>query len=145
MQSGRRRASFRQAVCYTGFCLRSGRLFTVPKLTIRPLNVEIDAPEGETIMGAAQAQGYYWPTTCGGEGRCTSCACMVVRGMEHLSPRGRSEERVLSEERGPSVLQGPTRLACQARVHGGDIEVEKIGVRPPLSQDASLHQVEPGD
>ena len=41
----------------------------MPKVTVRPLAIEFDAPEGETIMGAAQAAGYYWPTTCGGEGR----------------------------------------------------------------------------
>ena len=60
------------------------------KVTVLPLNIELDVAEDETIMGAAQRDGYYWPTTCGGEGRCTSCACTVVSGMEHLSPRGRS-------------------------------------------------------
>ncbi|OGO51187.1 MAG: hypothetical protein A2148_08945 [Chloroflexi bacterium RBG_16_68_14] len=109
----------------------------MPKLTIRPLNVEIEAPEGATIMAAAQAQGYYWPTTCGGEGRCTTCACLVLRGMEHLSPRGRTEERVLVEERGRQVLEQPVRLACQARVHGGDVDVEKPGVRLPFALSPS--------
>jgi 2Fe-2S ferredoxin len=108
----------------------------MPKLTIRPLDVEFEVSDGATIMGAAQDQGYYWPTTCGGEGRCTTCACVVVSGMEHLSPRGRSEERVLTEERGPRVLDGPLRLACQAHVHG-DVEVEKIGVRLPFSLSSS--------
>jgi 2Fe-2S ferredoxin len=99
--------------------------------------VEIDVPEGETIMGAALAQGYYWPTTCGGEGRCTTCACVVVKGMEHLSPRGRAEARTLSEERGPDVLAQPLRLACQARAYG-DVELEKPGVKPPLAGRPAL-------
>jgi len=107
----------------------------MPKVTVRPLDIEFDAPEGETIMSAAQAAGYYWPTTCGGEGRCTTCLCVVVAGMERLSPRGRSESKVLAEERGPAVLQQPLRLACQARVYG-DVEVEKPGVRLPLSASA---------
>jgi 2Fe-2S ferredoxin len=107
----------------------------MPKVTVRPLNIEFDAPEGDTIMGAAQASGYYWPTTCGGEGRCTTCLCVVLDGMERLSPRGRSESKVLVEERGPAVLQQPLRLACQARVYG-DVEVEKPGVRLPLSASA---------
>lgn len=100
----------------------------MPKVTIRPKNIVVEAPEGTTIMEAAQLAGYYWPTTCGGEGRCTTCACVIVSGMERLSPRGRSEERVLAEERGPSVLEQPVRLACQAQLHG-DVEVEKPGVR----------------
>jgi 2Fe-2S ferredoxin len=104
----------------------------MPKVRVMPLDVDIEVPEGHTLMGAAQAQGYYWPTTCGGEGRCTTCACTVVRGMEHLSPRGRSEERVLADERGPKVLELPVRLACQTQVYG-DAEVEKPGVRLPLT------------
>ncbi len=104
----------------------------MPNVRLLPLDVAYEAPEGDTIMEAAQRHGYYWPTTCGGEGRCTTCACLVVSGMEHLSPRGRSEERVLTEERGPAVLQTALRLACQARVYG-DVEVEKAGVRLPFA------------
>lgn len=102
----------------------------MPKVTILPLGVDIEIAEGESLMGAAEALGYYWPTTCGGEGRCTTCACIVVKGMDRLSPRGRSEERVLVEERGPKVLEQPVRLACQTQVYG-DVQVEKPGVRPP--------------
>jgi len=117
----------------------------MPKVTIRPLDIEIEAPAGVTIMGAAQAKGYYWPTTCGGEGRCTTCACVVLSGMERLSPRGRSEERVLVEERGPNVLGEPVRLACQAHVYG-DVEVEKPGVRRPFSsRTSSLAFAEPSE
>lgn len=108
----------------------------MPKVTVRPLDIEFEAPEGETIMGAAQALGYYWPTTCGGDGRCTTCACLVLSGIERLSPRGRSESRVLSDERGPSVLEQPVRLACQARIYG-DVVVEKPGVRLPFVLRAS--------
>ena len=109
----------------------------MPKVTIQPLNLTLEAEDGATIMDAAWAHGLYWPTTCGGEGRCTTCACLVLEGMEHLSPRGRSEERVLVEERGPRVLQQPLRLACQARLGPGDVVVEKPGVRPPLSTGAA--------
>ena len=108
----------------------------MPKVTILSLGVEIEVPEGATLMGAVEAQGYYWPTTCGGEGRCTTCACRVVSGMEHLSPRGRSEERVLVEERGPRVLEEPVRLACQVQVFG-DVRVEKAGVRLASPLDAT--------
>ena len=108
----------------------------MPKVTIRPLDIEFEAPEGETIMGAAQKQGYYWPTTCGGEGRCTTCACVVIEGMDQLSERGRFEAKVLTEERGQAILGTSIRLACQAHVYG-DVVVEKAGVRLPSESRTS--------
>ncbi|MEX2245054.1 MAG: 2Fe-2S iron-sulfur cluster-binding protein [Dehalococcoidia bacterium] len=103
----------------------------MPTIRILPLDVEIEAGKDATVMGAAQARGYYWPTTCGGEGRCTTCACEVIDGAGALSPMGRAEERTLVEERGPSVLGSAVRLACQARIVTAEarITVRKAGVR----------------
>jgi 2Fe-2S ferredoxin len=109
----------------------------MPTIRVLPLDVEIDANEGETVMGAAERAGYYWPTTCGGEARCTTCACEMVAGEGGLTSMGRAERRALVAERGGSVLSKPIRLACQARVTGShDVTVEKHGVRRPL--DASV-------
>ncbi len=103
------------------------------RIRIVPLDVEIEAADDTTVMGAAQALGYYWPTTCGGEGRCTTCACEVLEGATALSRMGRAEEQTLVSERGPSVLRTTWRLACQARIHGDvTVTVQKPGVRPPL-------------
>lgn len=102
----------------------------MPKIHLLPLDVQIEAGDGDTVMGAAQALGYYWPTTCGGEGRCTTCACDVVEHAEALSEMGRSERNSLVAERGEGVLLTAVRLACQARLHG-DVTVRKIGVRAP--------------
>ncbi len=100
-------------------------------IRVLPLDVAIEAVDGATIMAAAQAAGYYWPTTCGGEGRCTTCACDVIEGAASLSDMGRSERTSLVYERGESVLRTSTRLACQARVSGtADVVVRKPGVRP---------------
>ena len=43
-------------------------------IRILPLDVELESGDDATIMGTAQALGYYWPTTCNGEARCTTCA-----------------------------------------------------------------------
>ncbi len=105
------------------------------EIRILPLDVVIEAADDATVMGAAQALGYYWPTTCGGEGRCTTCACEIVEGAASLTPMGRAEERSLVYERGEGVLKTPVRLACQVRVIGGrgiTVTVRKPGVRPPL-------------
>ena len=110
----------------------------MPKITIRPLNLTIEAPDGATIMQAAWDSGLYWPTTCGGQGICTSCACSVDEGAENLEPMGRSELRTLADELGEAAVQKRRlRLACQARLHG-DVSVTKTGVRPARSSALTL-------
>lgn len=101
----------------------------MPKITIDPLGLTIEAEEGVTIMEAAWAQGLYWPTTCGGQGICTSCACSVEEGQDNLEPMGRSERKTLASEFSEATIQQRRlRLACQARIRG-DIRVSKRGVR----------------
>jgi ferredoxin, 2Fe-2S len=95
---------------------------------ILPLDVSVDAAEGSSIMEAANAAGLYWPTTCGGQGICTTCAATIISGAENLSEVGRSERRSLLEGRGPSALSSGLRLCCQARVYGA-VQVRKPGVR----------------
>lgn len=99
------------------------------KVTVLPDNIEFEANSGETVMGAAIAQGLYWPTTCGGQGLCTTCMTEVVRGGENLLEMGRSERKTLVAERGEAALRAPLRLACQAIVLKGPVVVIKLGVR----------------
>lgn len=102
----------------------------MPKVTILPLERVIEAEEGTTIMEAAHEHGLYWPTTCGGQGICTSCACTVEEGEDNLEPMGRSELKTLAEELGEAAVRSRRlRLACQARTRG-DVTVRKLGVRP---------------
>ena len=100
----------------------------MPTVTVQPMAIVLEARPQDTIMAAAQAQDYYWPTTCGGEGRCSTCALTVVNGGENLTEMGRSERKTIEAELGPSALARGVRLACQARVLG-DVEVLKPGVR----------------
>ncbi len=101
----------------------------MPKITVLPLGVTIEAAHGQTIMDAARAAGYYWPTTCGGKGECTTCAGLIEHGRENLSPMGRYEEFNLRRQRGRAALATALRLCCQARVYG-DVQVRKPGVKP---------------
>ena len=98
------------------------------RLRVEPGGFDIDAESGETVMGAATSRGYYWPTTCGGEARCTTCASQVLQGGGNLSEMGRAERKAFLENRG-AVPPG-VRLACQAQLLG-DVVVRKAGVRPP--------------
>jgi len=103
----------------------------MPTIIVQPQGFVIVGPSGATIMEAARALGFYWPTTCDAQGICTSCATQVLQGCENLSPMGSSERRTLAGELGEVALrQGGWRLACQARLLEGDVEVLKRGVYP---------------
>jgi 2Fe-2S ferredoxin len=100
----------------------------MPKVYVLPDEIVFEAEDGQTIMDAAHEHGYYWPTTCGGQGICTSCACVIEDGLGNLDPMGRSEHRTLAEDRGEATVRsGKVRLACQARVNG-EVVVTKRGV-----------------
>ncbi|HWO73712.1 MAG TPA: 2Fe-2S iron-sulfur cluster-binding protein [Dehalococcoidia bacterium] len=100
------------------------------KILVMPAGIVLEARLGETIMEAAQRLGYYWPTTCGGQGVCTTCLCEVEAGGGLLAAMGRSERKTLAAERGEAILGRPVRLACQATVLAeGEVCVAKPGVR----------------
>ena len=100
------------------------------KVTILPANLEIEVKPGDTLMGAAQGLGLYWPTTCGGQAICTTCLTEVISGSELLAEMSRSERKTLTAERGEAILSRPVRLACQATVlRDGVMTVNKPGVR----------------
>jgi len=100
------------------------------KVTVLPAQIEFEAAIGETLMGAAQARGLYWPTTCGGQGICTTCLSEVISGSECLAEMSRSERKTLTAERGEAILRRPVRLACQAAVlSAGSVILTKPGVR----------------
>jgi 2Fe-2S ferredoxin len=99
------------------------------KVRVQPEGFEFQAEDGQTMMDAAHDAGLYWPTTCGGQGLCTSCACTVDEGADNLDPMSRSELKTLAEEMGEAAVKARRlRLACQARVLG-DVVVTKRGVR----------------
>jgi 2Fe-2S ferredoxin len=100
----------------------------MPKVTIEPSGIEIEIPEGETLMQVARDQGYYWPTACDMQGRCATCFILVEEGADNLSPMGRSEKEALLNQRGRKALDQPVRLACQTQVYG-DVLCRKTGVR----------------
>ncbi len=100
----------------------------MPKVTIEPSGIEIEVSRGETMMAAARAQGYYWPTTCDMQCRCATCFVIVLEGADHLSPMSAAERKALIEQRGRRALEQLVRLGCQASVHG-DVTVRKPGVR----------------
>ncbi len=99
------------------------------KVHVEPAGVDIDVGEGESVMHAAERQGYRWPTVCHGQAVCTTCFFEVVEGAEHLAPAQPLERGALAGSPLTQAAAGDVRLACQARVTG-PVTVRKRGVRP---------------
>jgi adenylate cyclase len=100
------------------------------KITVRPGGSVFDAGPNESIMAAAQRNGFRWPTVCGGKATCRTCVFTVNEGAEHLSEPNKLEAEAMKLLRRPSSRAGDlVRLACQARTTG-DLTVTKPGVRP---------------
>lgn len=96
---------------------------------VEPSDVTIEVGRGETLMAAAERQGYRWPTLCHGQAVCTACAITLQENSEAFEPPKDLELKALEVFIGRSFYEGKTvRLACQARPVA-DTEVHKRGVR----------------
>jgi len=60
-----------------------------------------------------------WMHACGGKGKCTTCKCIVLEGMDHLSSHTPSEKQYLKLNK----LQEEERLVCQV-VLKGDVTIK---------------------
>jgi ferredoxin, 2Fe-2S len=93
---------------------------------VEPLGVSIEVARGETLMAAAERQGYRWPTICHGQALCTTC---FIEDSEAFEPPDQLELTGLEMFSGRSYYRGRAlRLACQARPFA-DTVVFKRGVR----------------
>jgi ferredoxin, 2Fe-2S len=97
---------------------------------VLPLDVELTVRPGESMMAAAQRQGYFWPTRCRGQAICTACLFEIVAGGEGFSPIKQLEQEALeSLSEFQARRAGQLRLGCQARPQAA-ATVFKRGVTP---------------
>lgn len=97
---------------------------------VEPSGASIGVRQGETLMAAAERQGYRWPTICHGQALCTACCIVLDNNLEAFEPAGPAELQGLELLHGRSYYEGKVvRLACQARVLSATV-VTKRGVRP---------------
>lgn len=95
------------------------RLF-MPQITILNLS-ELTIQTSDSyrpLLHQIHAAGLDWMHACGGKGRCTTCKCIVVSGMENISPHTAAEQRYLEQ----GALKNDERLTCQA-IALGDVEI----------------------
>ncbi len=101
------------------------------RVHVQPAGVYIEVGEGETMMSAAQRDGYRWPSVCGGTAECTTCFVVIKSGLEAVAGPDESEEVALElvRMRFPNNSES-VRLACQLKVIDDGVEVFRPGVRP---------------
>ncbi len=93
---------------------------------VEPLGVSIEVARGETLMAAAERQGYRWPTVCHGQALCTVC---FIEDSDAFEPPGQLELTGLELFAERSYYKGKAlRLACQARPVVNTVVIKR-GVR----------------
>lgn len=97
------------------------------RVTVVPLGIDLEVAEGETVMEAARAAGYFWPTVCDANASCGTCVAVIEAGAENCGPMPEDERETL--ERTIGGLDGERRLICRLTV-SGPVTVKKRGVRP---------------
>ena len=95
-------------------------------VVVLPLGLELEVPEGQTVMQAATAAGYTWPTDCGGNADCGLCVSIIREGADNCSPMSDLERETL--ERTMGMADDARRLACCLTVNG-PVTLTKRGVR----------------
>ena len=95
------------------------------KVTVLPLGLELEVAPGETVMAAARAAGYVWPTVCDASASCGTCVSIIREGEQNCGPMPEDERVTLARTLG--LVDGTRRLACRMTVIG-PVTITKRGV-----------------
>ncbi|MCB0496374.1 MAG: (2Fe-2S)-binding protein [Cyclobacteriaceae bacterium] len=96
----------------------------MPKITIsnqghKVVNFNLNNEQPKPVLAILQENYIDWMHACGGNGRCTTCRCKIVEGMENLTERTEPEKMFLNAQR----IKPIERMACQA-IPKGDVVLE---------------------
>lgn len=93
----------------------------MPKVKFIKENIELEAEPGMTILEAAKRAHAPQGDRCGGVCACSTCHVYVVRGFDSLSEIQDEEFDILDKA---FDVRSTSRLGCQAKLGGTDVEVE---------------------
>jgi adenylate cyclase len=82
----------------------------------------VPVAEGQSLLDASLAAGIPHYHACGGKGECTTCRVRVLAGEEQLTSETVPEKTIRTVHQFP----GNVRLACQARVMGEGVQVQRL-------------------
>lgn len=81
----------------------------IANLSEKALDVQ---DESRSLLQHLHDHGLDWMHACGAKGRCTTCKCIVLEGMESLGAETKPELKY----RAQGVLRKNERLACQVTI-----------------------------
>jgi 2Fe-2S ferredoxin len=93
----------------------------MPKVRFLREKLEVEVPEGATILSAAKKIGAPEGDRCGGVCACSTCHVYVSKGFAQLSDIEDEEFDILDKA---FDVRSTSRLGCQAKIHGADTEIE---------------------
>jgi ferredoxin len=94
-------------------------------VTVLPLGLELEVDDGQSVMAAAHAAGYVWPTECEANASCGLCVSIIREGMENCGAMPDDERETLQRTMG--AVDPSRRLACRLTVIG-PVTLTKRGV-----------------
>jgi len=87
----------------------------MPKVRFITENLEVEVPDGTSILEAARLSGAPEGDRCGGVCACSTCHVYVTEGFEHTSEIEDEEFDILDKA---LAVRMTSRLGCQAKIHG---------------------------
>ena len=91
----------------------------MPKVRFLKEKIEVEVPEGSSILEASRKAGAPEGDRCGGVCACSTCHVYVVKGFDRTSEIEDEEADILDKA---FDVRMESRLGCQAKIHG-DLEV----------------------
>jgi ferredoxin, 2Fe-2S len=102
----------------------------MPKVTFLPVDLTVDGLPGQSLLEIARQQGVPVATACVGKATCGLCRLKVEGGEAGLTPFNSAEKKHL----GNVYFITKERLACQARLCGGDDDPPVVVRVPPIEK-----------
>jgi 2Fe-2S ferredoxin len=91
----------------------------MPKVRFLKEKLEVEVPEGSSILEASRKAGAPEGDRCGGVCACSTCHVYVVKGLDNTSEAEDEEQDILDKA---FDVKLESRLGCQAKIHG-DVDV----------------------
>ena len=84
----------------------------MPKIRFLPMDIEVEVPDGKTVLDAALDNNIKIDHNCGGNCACSTCHVHVLEGLDTLNEMTEDEEDMLDEA---EDRKDCSRLACQCK------------------------------